>query len=110
MHLHHLVAWLLKSLPYELVSLLVPSSPGIRRIGSSVGRAGQYKIRDGCQPRIWVLVGELSDWNKGNLPEINMLGIDPAFGVIDTTYCTLRCLFFCLLLAKVQVIVKDATR
>ena len=68
MHLLHLVAWLPKPLPYELVALLVPSSPGIRRIGSSVGRAGQYKIRDGCQPRIWVLVGELSDWNKGNLP------------------------------------------
>ena len=76
-----------------------------------VGRAGQYKIRDGCQPRIWVLVGELSDWNKGNLPRNKHVRyrIDPVVVLLAITSYSLYPEMFvvCLLLAKVKVVVKD---
>ena len=76
-----------------------------------VGRAGQYKIRDGCQPRIWVLVGELSDWNKGNLPRNKHVRyrIDPVVVLLVIASCSLYPEMFvvCLLLAKVKVVVKD---
>ena len=48
---------------------------------------------------------------KGILPEIEMSGIDPACGVVDTTYCTTRVLFlFAPVFAKVEVIVSEGCR